>query len=124
MACRRPVDELADVPHRNPNGLQPCIAFPEDYISPGNLHYNVPPIPVDRTYPLNTSIMPWHGYTGAKGHFNEQVMPSWADQYVINDNEVGRNVNIEQCKLTQQKEFVQSKTLKRKLSDFHQNDRL
>lgn len=118
MDSRKPEKEIAEWSYRNPNGLQPYIPFPEDYISPENLRYNVPPIPVGSIFPLNAKLMPWHGYTGAKGFFNEQAMPYCASKYLINDNEEGCNVIIEQCRQLQHHECNKSTARRRKLLNF------
>lgn len=70
--------KLADWAYRNPNGLQPTCAFAEDYQSPGHLHYNVPPVRLGNEETSTDLIPPpqWHGYTGAKGFFTQQPMPS------------------------------------------------
>lgn len=78
MDCRESAKEIPKWAYRNPNGLQPQVAFAEDYASPGHLHYNVPPLHIKTrgSFPPYASTVRWHGYTEAKIFFTQQPMPS------------------------------------------------
>lgn len=80
MRTQAPAGQVAEWAYRNPNGLQPFVAFAEDYASPGRLHYNVPPLHVESkrsSIPItNASICnEWRGYKGSKPFFAQQAAP-------------------------------------------------
>ncbi|CAL8098728.1 unnamed protein product [Calicophoron daubneyi] len=67
-----------ELAYRNPNGLQPFVNFPEDYSKRGVIHYNIPPVRLEKETMESLLIEPkyWHGYTGAKTFFTHQPLPS------------------------------------------------
>ncbi|KAF7256158.1 hypothetical protein EG68_06425 [Paragonimus skrjabini miyazakii] len=67
-----------ELAYRNPNGLQPFSMFPEDYSKRGTIHYNIPPVRLERETMESVLVEPkyWHGYTGAKTFFTHQPLPS------------------------------------------------
>ncbi|KAL5961802.1 hypothetical protein TSMEX_010466 [Taenia solium] len=80
MRAHAPAGQVAEWAYRNPNGLQPFVAFAEDYASPGRLHYNVPPPHVEskRSFIPIASVsrsMQWRGYNGSKPFLTQHPAP-------------------------------------------------
>ncbi|CDS36956.1 expressed conserved protein [Echinococcus multilocularis] len=80
MEAQEVAGKVAEWAHRNPNGLQPFVAFADDYASPGRLHYNIPPLHVSAkksVVPITAASHPmkWHGYNGSKPFFTQQPIP-------------------------------------------------
>lgn len=83
MRTQAATGKVAEWTYRNPNGLQPFVAFADDYASPGRLHYNVPPLHVESktpSVPITTvpRSMQWRGYNGSKSFFAQQPPPGSA----------------------------------------------
>ncbi|VDM27087.1 unnamed protein product [Hydatigera taeniaeformis] len=88
MRTQTPTGQLAEWAYRNPNGLQPFVAFTDDYATPGRLHYNVPPPHVEAkrsSLPITTASrsMQWRGYNGSKPFFTQQPPPG-AASFLLN----------------------------------------
>lgn len=84
MEAQKANTEVAEWAIRNPNGLQPIVAFADDYASVGRLHYNVPPLHVLAKRPSipaskTSRSMMCCGYRGSKPFFAQQPMPGSAD---------------------------------------------